>query len=208
MKSFKFLQSNDNTLIDEDWYLRHGAYPRPRVNTVITNNRLTRLPISQIPIPEEWNTPHFSRTFMQGWRACERGEEIYNNPYSNVENLIYSQHEAWERGYLDCFNTRRTNPQVEELREHFNNTFVAQTREYITDMFRDATQHHSFYVGVQNTQLELIYDGDMDEISVISMIDELKYRYMNYVSINEQVLGFMEDYLNEHLDGTSTIRYI
>ena len=61
-------------------------------------------------------------------------------------------------------------------------------------------------MGVQNTQLELIYDGDMDEISVISMIDELKYRYMNYVSINEQVLGFMEDYLNEHLDGTSTIR--
>jgi hypothetical protein len=63
-------------------------------------------------------------------------------------------------------------------------------------------------VGIQNIQLELIYDGDMDELSVMAMVDELKYRYTNYVSINEQVLGFMEDFLNEHLDGTSTIRYI
>ena len=184
----------------------HGITKKSRVSTIITNNRLTRTPIRQIPVRQGYNTPEFSGIFLQGWRACERGQEIYNNPYGNVENLIYSQHSAWEMGYLDCFNTRRTNPQVEELREHFNNTFVEQTREYITDMFRDATQHHSFYVGTQNTQLELIYDGDMDEISVISMIDELKYRYTNYVSINEQVLGFMEDYLNEHLDGTSTIR--
>ena len=172
----------------------HGLTKKSRVNTIITNNRLTRTPIRQIPVRQGYNTPEFSGIFLQGWRACERGEEVYNNPYGNVENLIYSQHSAWEMGYLDCFNTRRTNPYVEEV------------REYITDMFRDATQHHSFYVGTQNTQLELIYDGDMDEISVISMIDELKYRYMNYVSINEQVLGFMEDYLNEHLDGTSTIR--
>lgn len=186
----------------------HGLTKKSRVNTIITNNRLTRTPIRQIPVRQGYNTPEFSGIFLQGWRACERGEEVYNNPYGNVEDLIYSQHSAWEMGYLDCFNTRRTNPQVEELREHFNNTFVEQTREHIRDMFRDATQHHSFYVGTQNTQLELIYDGDMDEISVISMIDELKYRYMNYVSINEQVLGFMEDYLNEHLDGTSTIRYI
>lgn len=196
MKSFKFLQSNDNTLIDEDWYLRHGAYPRPRVNTVITNNRLTRLPISQIPIPEEWNTPHFSRTFMQGWRACERGEEIYNNPYSNVENLIYSQHEAWERGYLDCFNIRRTT----------TNPFVDEVREHIRDMFNDETQTHAFYVGVNNTHLILEYVGDMDIESVRAMTFDLQHRYMNYVSINEQIMGFMENYLNEHLDGTSTIR--
>ena len=176
----------------------HGITKKSRVNTIITNNRLTRTPIRQIPVRQGYNTPEFSGIFLQGWRACERGEEVYNNPYGNVENLIYSQHSAWEMGYLDCFNTRRTT----------TNPYVEEVREYITDMFRDATQHHSFYVGTQNTQLELIYDGDMDEISVISMIDELKYRYMNYVSINEQVLGFMEDYLNEHLDGTSTIRYI
>ena len=176
----------------------HGLTKKSRVNTIITNNRLTRTPIRQIPVRQGYNTPEFSGIFLQGWRACERGEEVYNNPYGNVENLIYSQHSAWEMGYLDCFNTRRTT----------TNPFVDEVREHIRDMFRDATQHHSFYVGTQNTQLELIYDGDMDEISVISMIDELKYRYMNYVSINEQVLGFMEDFLNEHLDGTSTIRYI
>jgi len=76
-----------------------------------------------------------------------------------------------------------------------------------THFFHGPTQHLGFYVGAQNTQLELIYDGDMDELSVRAMIDELKYRYRNYIC-NEQVIGFMEDFLNEHLDGTSTIRYI
>ena len=174
----------------------HGLTKKSRVNTIIVNGRLRRLPNSQVPARQGYDTTELRRIFLQGWRACERGMEIYNNPYGNVENLIYSQHNAWEMGYLDCFNIRRTT----------TNPFVDEVREHIRDMFRDATQHHSFYVGTQNTQLELIYDGDMDEISVISMIDELKYRYMNYVSINEQVLGFMEDYLNEHLDGTSTIR--
>jgi hypothetical protein len=182
----------------------HGITKKSRVNTIITNNRLTRTPVRQIPVRQGYNTPEFSGIFLQGWRACERGEEVYNNPYGNVENLIYSQHSAWEMGYLDCFNTRRTNPQVEELREHFNNTFVAQTREYITDMFNDETQTHSFYVG--NSHLILEYRGDMDVQSVRAMTWDLTTRYINYVSINEQVLGFMEDYLNEHLDGTSTIR--
>jgi len=183
----------------------HGITKKSRVNTIITNNRLTRTPIRQIPYPEDINTLELRRTFLQGWRACERGEEIYNNPIVNVENLIYSQHSAWERGYFECFNTRRT-----------TNTYVEEVREYITDMFREPqthffsgpTQHLGFYVGVQNTQLELIYDGDMDELSVRAMVDELKYRYRTYISINEQVIGFMEDFLNEHLDGTSTIRYI
>lgn len=175
----------------------HGLTKKSRVNTIITNNRLTRTPIRQIPVRQGYNTPEFSDIFLQGWRACERGEEVYNNPYGNVEDLIYSQHSAWERGYLDCFNIRRT-----------TNPFVEEVREYITDMFRDATQHHSFYVGVQNTQLELIYDGDMDEISVISMIDELKYRYRTCIYFSNLTLNNMEDFLNEHLDGTSTIRYI
>lgn len=175
----------------------HGLTKKSRVNTIITNNRLTRLPISQVPAREGYDTPELRSIFLQGWRACERGEEVYNNPYGNVEDLIYSQHSAWERGYLDCFNIRRT-----------TNPFVEEVREYITDMFRDATQHHSFYVGVQNTQLELIYDGDMDEISVISMIDELKYRYRTCIYFSNLTLNNMEDFLNEHLDGTSTIRYI
>ena len=172
----------------------HGITKKSRVNTIITNNRLTRTPIRQIPYPEDINTLELRRTFLQGWRACEIGEEIYNNPYDNREELIYSQHSAWERGYFECFNTRRTtNPYVEEV------------REYITDMFSDA-QTHGFCAGVHNTQLILHYEGDMDIESVRAMTWDLTNRYANYVSINEHVIGFMEAFLNEHLDGTSTIR--
>jgi hypothetical protein len=84
---------------------------------------------------------------------------------------------------------------------------VITSNEPPTYFFSGPTQHLGFYVGAQNTQLELIYDGEMDELSVRAMIDELKYRYRNYIC-NEQVIGFMEDFLNEHLDGTSTIRYV
>jgi hypothetical protein len=172
-----------------------GITKKSRVDTIITNNRLTRTPVRQIPIPEEWNTPEFHRIFIQGWRACERGQEIYNNAYSDREDLIHSLHNAWERGYLDCFNIRRT-----------TNPFVEEVREYITDMFRDATQHHSFYVGVQNTQLELIYDGDMDDQSVRAMLHDLTYRYRTCLYFSDLTLNNMEDFLNEHLSGRSIIR--
>ena len=183
----------------------HGLTKKSRVNTIITNNRLTRTPIRQIPVRQGYNTPEFSGIFLQGWRACERGEEVYNNPYGNVENLIYSQHSAWEMGYLDCFNTRRTttNPYVEEVREYITDMFRDEPQ---THFFRGRTQHHGFCAGVHNTQLILHYEGDMDIESVRAMTWDLTTRYANYVSINEHVIGFMEDYLNEHLDGTSTIR--
>jgi hypothetical protein len=86
----------------------HGLTKKSRVNTIITNGRLRRLPNSQVPTRQEYDTPELRSIFLQGWRACERGEEIYNNPYGNREELIYSLHTAWEMGYLDCFNTRRT----------------------------------------------------------------------------------------------------
>jgi hypothetical protein len=155
---------------------------------------LTRTPIRQIPIPEEWNTPEFHRIFIQGWRACERGEEIYNNPYGRVENLIYSLHNAWERGYLDCFNIRRT-----------TNPFVDEVREHIRDMFNDETQTHGFCAGVHNTQLILHYEGDMDIESVRAMLHDLTYRYRTCVSFSDFTLNNMEDFLNEHLSGTSRI---
>jgi|688.fasta_scaffold162294_1 hypothetical protein len=171
----------------------HGIVKKSRVNTIITNNRLRRLPNSQVPARPGYDTPELRSIFLQGWRACERGEEIYNNPYGHLENLLYSLHNAWEVGYLDCYNTRRTNP------------YVAQTREFITDMFRDA-QTHGFCAGVQNTRLELHYEGDMDELSVRSMLDELIYRYRTCIYFSDFTLNNMEDFLNEHLDGTSTIR--
>ena len=75
----------------------HGLTKKSRVNT---NNRLTRTPIHQVPVRQGYDTPELRGIFLQGWRACERGEEIYNNPYDNREELIYSQHSAWERGYF------------------------------------------------------------------------------------------------------------
>ena len=173
----------------------HGLTKKSRVNTIITNNRLTRTPVRQIPVRQGYNTPHFSRTFMQGWRACERGEEIYNNPYGNVENLIYSQHSAWERGYLDCFNIRRTT----------TNPFVDEVREHIRDMFREP-QTHGFCAGVNRTQLTLQYEGDMDIESVRAMLHDLTYRYRSCIYFSDLTLNNMEDFLNEHLDGISTIR--
>jgi hypothetical protein len=172
----------------------HGLTKKSRVNTIITNNRLTRTPVRQIPIRQGYNTHLLSGAFLQGWRACERGEEIYNNPYGNVENLIYSLHSAWEMGYLDCFNTRRTNP------------YVAQTREYITNMFHNDAQTHGFCTGVNRTQLILHYEGDMDIESVRAMLHDLTYRYRTCVSFSDFTLNNMEDFLNEHLSGTSTIR--
>ena len=172
----------------------HGLTKKSRVNTIITNNRLRRLPNSQVPACEGYDTPELRSIFLQGWRACERGEEIYNNPYGNVENLIYSLHSAWEMGYLDCFNTRRTNP------------YVAQMREYITDMFHNDAQTHGFCAGVNRTQLTLHYEGDMDIESVRAMLHDLTYRYRTCVSFSDFTLNNMEDFLNEHLSGTSTIR--
>jgi hypothetical protein len=170
----------------------HGLTKKSRVNTIITNNRLRRLPNSQVPACEGYDTPELRSIFLQGWRACERGEEIYNNPIVNVENQIYSPHNAWERGYFECYNTRRTNP------------YVAQTREFITDMFRDA-QTHGFCTGINRTQLILHYEGDMDIESIRAMLHDLTYRYRTCVSFSDFTLNNMEDFLNEHLSGTSRI---
>lgn len=41
--------------------------------------------------------------------------------------------------------------------------------------------------------------------SVRAMVWDLQFRYANYVSINEQVIDFMEDHLNQHLNGISRI---
>jgi len=78
-------------------------------------------------------------------------------------------------------------------------------QNYIPYVPNDA-QTHGFCAGIYRTQLILHYEGDMDIESVRAMTWDLQFRYANYVSINEQIIGFMEDFLNEHLSGTSTIR--
>ena len=66
---------------------------------------------------------------------------------------------------------------------------------------------YSFCVGIDNTQLILRHYGNSDEWSIRSMIDEITYRHRLYVFINETMMEFMEDFLNEHLNGESTINY-
>jgi hypothetical protein len=76
--------------------------------------RYPRTPIVLIPYPENYETPEEKKIFRRGWRACERGGEIYDNPYSNQENLIYSLHDAWEIGWLECYHhhpSRQTHEQ-------------------------------------------------------------------------------------------------
>jgi hypothetical protein len=71
--------------------------------------RLTRTPVSHIPIPDTLTTLVEIQQFRAGWRSCEFGRNIYDNPYSNREALIYSLHRAWEYGFTECFNNRRVN---------------------------------------------------------------------------------------------------
>lgn len=121
-------------------------------------------------------------TYIEGWES--RRSNNCRNPYDDIR-----RRELWNRGYMSCFN-RMLDPRVEEPREQIDNE----------------TQTHAFYVGANNTHLILEYEGDIDIESVRAMTFDLQYRYRSYVSINEQVIGFMEDYLNEHLNGTSRIR--
>ena len=128
---------------------------------------------------------------------------------SHIRNILTCLTGTGERTIPDPYQDKTHNEWylilLNELRSRTTNPYVEEVREYITDMFRDA-QTHGFCVGVHNTQLILHYQGDMDIESVRAMTWDLTNRYANYVSINEHVIGFMENYLNEHLDGTSTIR--
>jgi hypothetical protein len=64
-----------------------------------------------------------------------------------------------------------------------------------------------FCAGINRTQLTLNYEGDMDIESVRAMLHDLTYRYRTCISFSDITLNNMEDFLNEHLSGTSTIRY-
>ena len=135
------------------------------------------------------NAPERDMTdYLDGWEA-RRNNNLNNSHHSDLHRA-----ELWNRGFWDCSNRIRTNDQAVELREQFDN------------IFDNEPQIHRFCVGRHNTPLRLEYEGGMDIESVNAMTWTLKYRYASYVSINEQVIGFMQDYLNEHLSGTSRIR--
>ena len=65
------------------------------------HRRYLRFPTRQVPSIEGYNTPELRSIFLQGWRACEQGNQIYNNPHSRYNQIIY---DAWEVGYLECYH--------------------------------------------------------------------------------------------------------
>jgi hypothetical protein len=123
--------------------------------------------------------------YIEGWEAARNAN--YNNPYSDQ-----LRGEVWNRGWHGWWarRNREIDAEQELVRMAFNTT--------------NQPQHHGFYVG--NTPLVLEYEGDAHIESVRAMTWDLQIRYANYVSINEQVIGFMQDYLNVHLSGRSIIR--
>ena len=75
----------------------------PMETVRITQPRYPRTPIGLIPYPEECDHPGLRQVFRNGWRACERGMDVFDNPYAHSETMIYSMHIAWERGYIECY---------------------------------------------------------------------------------------------------------
>lgn len=71
--------------------------------SAILQPRYPRAPLGFITYPENFVDMEQRRIYRRGWRACERGNEIYNNPYNRAETLIYSLYDAWERGFLECY---------------------------------------------------------------------------------------------------------
>jgi hypothetical protein len=109
--------------------------------------RYPRIPSRQIPYPEDYTTD-FKRIFRQGWRSCEQGGEIYNNPYSDRETLIYSLHQTWERGYLECYHhhpSRRVGPTNEQC--YLNGwEYAQQGFDILSNPWVEGTEQHSMFI--------------------------------------------------------------
>lgn len=94
-----------------------------KVKLVQLRNRFTRTPIAHIPVPPHTATiSEYRRAFINGWRSCEFGRNIYDCPHSSYDLVEIQLKREWEHGFTECFNTRQ---------EDFvlNNTTVAQTDE-------------------------------------------------------------------------------
>ena len=95
--------------------------------------RYPRFPTSQVPSIEEYDTPELRSIFLMGWRACEQGRDIFENPYSIREELIYSLYGAWEKGWLECYHNhpyRVSNVQQPTDDECYRNGWESAQRGY------------------------------------------------------------------------------
>ena len=94
-----------------------------KARVVQLRHRLTRTPIAHIPVPPHTATiSEYRRAFINGWRACEFGRNIYDCPHSSYDLVEIQLKREWEFGFTECFNTRQ---------EDFvlNDTTINQTDE-------------------------------------------------------------------------------
>lgn len=71
-------------------------------------HRLSRTPIAHIPVPSDTETiSEYRRAFINGWRACEFGRNIYDCPHSEYDLVEINLKREWEYGFTECFNTRQ-----------------------------------------------------------------------------------------------------
>ena len=77
-------------------------------SNVIPQPRLPRTPIAHIPVPPYTATvSEYRRAFINGWRACEFGRNIYDCPHSSYDLVEIQLKREWEYGFTECFNTRQ-----------------------------------------------------------------------------------------------------
>ena len=72
--------------------------------------RFTRTPIAHIPVPTYTaSVNEYRRAFINGWRACEFGRNIYDCPHSGYDPVGIPLKREWEYGFTECYNTRQQN---------------------------------------------------------------------------------------------------
>jgi hypothetical protein len=83
-----------------------GILSKSRV--VRLRHRLSRTPITNIPVPiYTASVNEYRRAFINGWRACEFGRNIYDCPHSSHDPIGIPLKREWEYGFTECFNTRQ-----------------------------------------------------------------------------------------------------
>jgi hypothetical protein len=78
----------------------------PITRRITLQPRHPRTPTAHIPVPAYYH-PELQTIFIHGWRACERGLEIYQCPHTSTDEYTLTLKRAWEYGYTECFNRDR-----------------------------------------------------------------------------------------------------
>jgi hypothetical protein len=131
MKTFKFLRENNIEAI---------RFVQPRYPRIVTREL-------ELFYPEEYVVEDLRSIFRSGWRACERGREIYSNPFSAESRLIYAQYDAWERGWLECYHNHPSRMRLPTDEECYQTGQEQAQRGYPinTNPWREGTTQHSMF---------------------------------------------------------------